>query len=294
MDDNPITPDVVNPDPSATEIAEAPTSSETYNAAETSTVVPAETVATETDQATVTRLQQDVARNNRLLSSLGIDPSSDAAERVEAGLVDPQDLLPRPVAAPAIPEHLENQSAPPSLDDIISRVQKEGGASNDDFVDALRIIQDQSIQQKNVHHQQMVNQTISDCTGAVNQVYDNAEGSQSLPDNLKEIEQQLFLSSTDNLVLEEANKTTNPNSYMNPNAYNFFANKNADRFSQLRNHYMEQGRQMALTGQTIPSNTIQPLAAGDGASPNTPGQAPITGKNWKQRGRDYMNNRAAV
>ena len=55
--------------------------------------VPAEPVEVQPDTGTVTRLQQELARQNRVLMSLGIDPASDVAEKFQRGIISRDQLL---------------------------------------------------------------------------------------------------------------------------------------------------------------------------------------------------------
>lgn len=287
-DDNPVTTDVVTPPasteaptpesggtPTATDLAPAPTE-------------PVQTGESQVDEATVTRMQQQIAKNERLLSSLGIDPSSDVADRLEAGLVTPDDLLTRYRPEPAAPtQPVEQPTGSNEVRDLIKKIQNDG-ADQDDLVKTLELVDNMSQQNQHAAEQARVQQTIAQCKDSVNTVLSKDEQHATMPEDLRAAEEQMFLASTDAHVMNEARNAPNPASYMSPNVYSFFAQKNAETLNQLRDHWINVGRQQA-TG--VPQSPVTPVSPNDGGSPNTPPPMHPNQDNWREMGKAYLNAR---
>ncbi len=84
----PVSPDEANQPPTVPEGTPQP-DTEPTNEPE-GVVTPPE--APEAPDATVERLKQQVARQNKLLGIAGIDPASDIGEQLENGLISPEDV----------------------------------------------------------------------------------------------------------------------------------------------------------------------------------------------------------
>ena len=290
-DDNLTTNDVVTPPVSH----EAPTpesgGTPTVTEQVPETTAQEQTGESQVDEATVTRMQQQMAKNDRLLNSLGIDPNSDVADRLEAGLVTPDDLLtryrPEPTALAPPPVRQPSVSEERNL---IDKIQKDG-ADQDDLVKTLELIE--KMAQKNQFHaeQAAVQSTIAQCKDSVNNVLERDSHHSQMPEDLKAVEQQMFLSSTDSVVLHEAEGAPNPASYMSPQVYSFYAKKNAENLNKLRNHWINVGKQQMTVGG---NTSIQPVSSSDGGSPNTPPPIQPNKDNWRQLGKQYMSARGIV
>ena len=257
------------------------------------TVADDTTQEPKTDDGTVTRLKQQMAENNKLLKSLGIDPDSDEAERFAAGVMSKQELLEHIGIAPT-PPATQAEAPEQKLSNILDKIKKEG-TSEQDFIDAMQTMSEMVQEQKAQSSRDNFSNTINQCVEVVNDVIGQDELHKNLPTDLQETESQMFLSSTDNLVLREAQKSKNPRSFMNAGVYSFYAEKNAERLNSLRNHWIEYGRKLQRGDQTPRSSTnVNPISPSIGAGPTATPVPKVTRDNWRQAARNYDLNQGIV
>ena len=98
------------------------------------------------DEATAERLRQQIAQNNKLLSTVGIDPASDIAARYNQGLLTEDDIL-RHVAStvqpyqqqatPQAPQGTQEPQANKSTADMLNALKQKDGISQDDIIGFL-------------------------------------------------------------------------------------------------------------------------------------------------------------
>jgi len=251
------------------------------------------------DNGAVTRLQQQVAANNSVMNALGIDPDSDIAEKFKAGIYSRQDLLEmvgiqsKPPVAPPTTQPAVYQTQD-QLQTIIDRVKTEG-AGEQDFVEAMTAIQN-TIQQANQAAQaNTMNNTLSQCANTTKAVIASQDSHTTLPQDLKAIEEQLFLAGTDNLVLREANGSQNPDAFLTPNSYGYYANKFNSGYQKLVNHYINVGRDMQKKGiAPVHQNGINPVSPQLGSGPVTPAAPVVNRTNWQQAAKNYMSRQSQV
>ena len=136
---------------------------------------------------------------------------------------------------------------------------------------------------KSIFQEEKVSQAADNCARTVQQRLKEDDLHKHLPPELQEIEDQLFLSSTDNMVMQEAKRSNNPSAYLNTDMYDFMADKNAERLQKIRDHYIELGRQNARNG--VPAGNINPIAPSVGGSPSGPSPVTSNKSNWKEMAR---------
>ena len=111
-----------------------------------------------------------------------------------------------------------------------------------------------------------------------------------LPDNVKEIESQVFLSSTDNLL---ATETKGDPRYLTAPNYGFYAGKNLERLNTLRNHWIDYGKQLQK-GTITPKPSVNPISPTVGSAPITPPETPTTIDNMAERAKAYTEQHGVV
>ena len=261
------------------------------------TVADDTTQEPKTDDGKVTRLEQQLAENNKLLQSLGIDPNSDIAERLNAGVMSKQELLEHIGIAPT-PPVTQEEAPEQKLSNILNKIKKEG-SSEQDFIDAMQTMGDMVQEIKTQGQRDNFSNNINQCVEAISTVLVQDELHKNLPADLQEIESQMFLSSTDNLVLREAQKHSGrpeeQQRFLTPASYGFYAEKNAERLNSLRNHWIEHGRKLQR-GDQMPRTTtnVNPISPSIGAGPTAAPVPKVTRDNWQQVARNYDQNQGTV
>lgn len=242
------------------------------------------------DAGKITRLEQQLSDQKRLLYSLGLDPESDVAEQLNKGLINKQDLLEQIGAiVPGKPP-----TAPPDpmqrVDDLISKIEKSGNADVPDLVETLKALKSVAVNVAQKDQAAAMDTLYKQCRNATETVINNEESHKNLPDDISEIESQIFLSSTDNLLATETN--SNPR-YLTPAAYSHYAQKNLGRLNKWRNHWIEQGKEIQRQS-TTPKPGVNPISPTTGAGPISPPKPRITLDNIDEATRNWINNQAPV
>ena len=257
---------------------------------------PKDDVTPPDDDGKLSRLEQMLAQNNQLLTALGIDSESDIAERFQKGLVSKEELLLRAgvqVPAKTEPTATEPVSAVDRFNQLQQRlkqsVSENKGITETDILavmDATSGLAKESAKaQENVDMERRFN----DCRSATLAVIDKDAMHVDLPDNIKEIESQVFLSSTDNLL---ATETKGDPRYLTAQNYSFYADKNLERLNTLRNHWIEYGRN-AKPAPPVP-NQVNPISPTVGSAPITPPETPTTLENMNERAKAYIQLHGVV
>jgi hypothetical protein len=254
------------------------------------------------DSGAVTRLEQRLAQQNQMLAGLGIDPESDIAERFQRGLVSKEELLmqvgarPTAPAQPTLPATEQKMSPMDRHRQLKQRVAKqvqEGkGILENDILEALDVMEDIAAENIEVRQEANMEQTFSKCRNATLDVIGKDELHTKAPDNIKAIEQQVFLSSTDNLLATESKGDPR---YITPDNYTFYGEKNLKRFEALRNHWIEHGRSLGSAPPAPkPGADVNPISPTTGSAPITPPETPTTLENFQDRARAYAEQHGQV
>ncbi len=224
------------------------------------------------------------------LVSLGIDPDSEKVERFNAGLITKEELLGISSTTPQQPQ--ENLSAIEKFNRHKTSVEKnirEGKTpSAEDFLMSMQLTSD--IAQEGVRAREIadMNVTLSQCESAAGSVIVDDELHKALPENIQEIEKQIFVGSTDYLM---AKQTGNDPRYFNPQAYNFYAKQNLkESFNQLRNAWIEHGKKLASAPSPPPApNQPNPISSSTGGGPMAQPQKMLKfdDGSMQQAARDY-------
>lgn len=247
-------------------------------------VEPTQAVA---DNGKAARLEQEIAAYKRVIEVMGIDPDSDVAQRVMSGVVSKDDLMRQIGAQQPAEQPQQPASAHARLQQLVERVNNDE-PTQDDFKESLQIIADLVNEQNQATEQQKVQTTLQSCAQAVTNVLHQDPVHSQMPDQLKAAEEQMFLAATDFLVGAEARKAGNPQAFLNPRVYGFYANKAAEQLGELREYYMSQGRQPIKPPTTKPVQ-VNPIAPSQGGQPvQGPPPEMITVKNMRQAANRYL------
>jgi hypothetical protein len=235
-------------------------------------------------QAKVSRLEQEHAKTANLLQQLGVDPNSDTAERFASGVLTKEDLLREigvQVPAPAQPQITPQQK----MDMAIERMKKDG-VTEADVIGVFEAVRDAQQNVQGAVAQRDFRDNLTECLTAVTNTIKADEVHSKLPDTLREIEEQIFISSTDNRLMREAQYSRNPDSYKTPQNYSRFAQQQAQRLNNLRNYYIEQGRQMERQQAAPPPQGTPPpapISPSVGSGPTVPPAQTVNRDNWKEQ-----------
>jgi hypothetical protein len=230
-----------------------------------------------------------MAEQRRFFTGLGIDPDSDIVRRYNAGIVSKKELLEHAgVILPDVPEPQAPAVESPRqrLDSMIAKLEKDGG-SVDDVVAGFKLIKESLDAEDQRRQTDSIDNKVGVCMNVAASVVRADELHSTLPPELQEIEEQMFLASTDNLALQAARGSGDTESYLNPRAYQYFAEQNGGRLNQLRNHWIEYGRKLGQNSLLpAPAGTqVTPVSAGAGPAPSTPPTTKVTQHNWKEEAR---------
>lgn len=252
------------------------------------------------DSGAVDRLKQQLAQSNQLLAALNIDPESDLAERYTKGVVSKEELLLRvnPQPQPIVTEPSQTPvSARQRLENLKRKVTQSveagKGVLETDIVEVLDVVSGITDENDHFREQTDMERHFAACRDATLAVIDKDELHNTLPEDIKEIESQVFLSSTDNLLSTQSGG--NPKSLTVKN-YDYYAYKNLnERISAYRNYWIDQGKklqQQATTKTSTPQ--VNPISPTTGSAPVVPVETPTTIENTEERARQYVENWGAV
>jgi hypothetical protein len=244
------------------------------------------------DDGKAERLEQRLAETNKMLTRLGFDPESDIAERFNAGLISKEEILMQAGVTPTAPPPKEQpSSASDKLAQLKSRVGqsvKDGkGILEGDILELLDVTTDLVAESNELQNQNSLERQFAECRDATLNVIGKDPKHTEAPDNIKDIESQMFLSSTDNLVAITGRG--DPKSITGKN-YSFYAGKNLDKLNELRNYWMEQGRKTAPQPPVPPANPVNPISPSEGGGPITPPETPTTIDNIEERAQAYIES----
>jgi hypothetical protein len=246
----------------------------------------------EEDNGKAGRLESEVAGYRKVLDTLGIDPDSDVAQKVMAGVVSKEDLVryiaPQPQVVPQPEQTDAPLTAAQKLEALLNKVDAED-PTQDDFKDSLRIINELVHEQETAQIEQRAQENFNKITEAMLAPIMDDSYHKELPDELKAAEERLFTGGTDYLVGEEARKSPNPQMYLNPKTYGFYAEQNKELYDKLREHYINVGRQQERAGIQKPQPQVQPVAPSVGGTPVTAPTEIINLNNMRQKAQEYLN-----
>jgi len=245
------------------------------------------------DAGKVTRLEQELAKYSKVMTGLGIDPESDFADRFLKGIAGKEEIaaaLGLPVQTPTIPD--PPKTADQRLRELVTKIEQEG-ASESDIKQSMQIMAEVIEAQNILQQQQRTQAVIDQCKQAVFETIGMDARHKTLPPELQEIEKQLFLSSTDAMVADAASRSTNPNSYLDPRVFKYYAEQNAAQFNKLREHWKASAPTAAP--HPHPANGIpSPLPPTTGVAPSEPAQPMVNIHNLKAVAQQYVANRRTV
>jgi hypothetical protein len=258
------------------------------NQGTTVTVEPGATAPQSVENGKAARLEQELSKMNRALKSLGVDPDSDVVDKINRGIMTWDDVLNRQQPTQQV------QPQPRRASDKLAQVYQKVHAAEptaDDFKEALAAMVDAVKDQEARESAQTTQQIVSAVKGSVYNVIDNDDLHKQLPPDLAALERDVFYSSTDHFVSDEAFKSPNPNRFFTPETYKYYAEMNANRYNKLREHYINLGRQQerqALQQPKTNQTNVVPISAGAGISPATPPVPQVTKANMKQAAEAYL------
>jgi hypothetical protein len=230
------------------------------------------------DTGKVTRLEQELATTKQLLSdTLGIDPDSDVVEKFRNGLITKEDLLGTKAAEQpksAIDRLRDHQES------VKNRLKRGEPITPDDYVNGLELTEQIAIESSQHQQENERIKLFTDCKNAAESAILKDPLHTDLPDNIKEIETQMFLGATDNLLGMEAANHSDPNGFLTPDHYKFYGNKSHERYNQLRQHWIDYGAQQATKNITSTKTNINPVTSSTGSGSTT---QPEQKFNWNEQ-----------
>jgi hypothetical protein len=245
--------------------------------------------------AKASRLQQENEKIGKVLQGLGMDPDSDFVDRYCQGLVTQEELhqrlnvgVPAPAPVQQAPEHVPTPME--KLDNLLTRVDKEG-ATEADFKEAMGTMREymgNQQQQAQLTNQELLAQQCEKTI--VDNLLSDPVHKEMPTDELKQIEQRLFVSSTDALVGAEARKTQHPERYLNPNTYDFYTKQNANDLNKLRSYYEKRGFDKGVATSRGEITPVVPISPSAGSTPVTQPTTRINASNVSSAARQYLAN----
>lgn len=244
------------------------------------------------DTGKITRLEQQISKDRQLLTLLGIDPESDVADKLQAGLITKEDLL-KQVGTQEVPGPAEVFSVD-KLTQLEEKINKEGATQQDllDTIKSIKAVANQTLQVQQVQQQSTLENRFIQCRNATQTVIDTDEMHQSLPDNIREIESQIHLSATDNLL---ATETGGGDKYLTPQAYGYYGTKNLERLNTYRNYLIELGKKMERENiNPPPKPSVNPMSPTTGGAPASPPRKKVNMDRLADEMRSYVSRQATV
>jgi hypothetical protein len=256
------------------------------------------------DNGALTRLQQQLAKTNRLLQSLGIDPDSDVPDQFAAGLIDANSLLSMvkpgvavagPQLTPAQPQ-AQQQNALAKMQEIREKAAR-GEAGPEDFAEFVDLTMQAEQERQRAAEMAATQALVDRCFSAATNVLRTDPVHVGQPEEIRQTENDLFLASTDFLINEARMRANaDPAAFMTERHYSFYGQRNLQRLQALRNHYIEVGRQQALKGiQQKPGGQVPvPVSPAMGSGPIAPPPVRPTLDTLAARTKAYMQRQIST
>ena len=246
------------------------------------------------DQGKAKRMEQELAAQRKMLSSLGVNPDSEAVRQFNAGLISREELL----GAPKVFEEQPKSAADKFNEHRVNMTKKiETGEqlTPADYLAGLEI-QSEMVQENHDLKARGDREVLIDrCINAASAVIANDELHKTLPTNIQEIETQFFVASTDSVW---GVATGGDQSKVTPENYNYYAQQNLNGpYQKLRNALIEHGRLLERgTPPTTPTPTqsVVPLSTHTGSGPAVPHAPIVKLDNLQEAARNYAKQRKAV
>lgn len=253
---------------------------------------PDSEVKPDTTEGKTTRLEQRLADQKKFLISLGIDPDSDTIDRFNAGLITKEQLLPTP-QVPQTPQ--APQTGIEKLEVHRTKIRDKIGKGQEllqqDFLESLDIMGELASDNVKITQQTNMRNLISDCERATDAVLAGDELHSVIPEDIQEIESQVFLGSTDNFLSAETHGDPH---YLTPKSYNFYGQKNIQNYRKLRNAWIDYGKSLVKGSPPEPIPQVNPISSGTGSAPMKPPEKMINIDNMGAAARAYQQNQTIV
>lgn len=240
------------------------------------------------DTGKLTRLEQQLKKQSNLLVQFGIDPDSDVADKLAAGIITKDDILGK-----TEPEKPPANKVAALKSEIQAKLNAGKGLEENDFLRLVDLLEESNQQTNQFQEQSRVEALIGQCEDAMLNHLNADQFHVKAPENIQQIEQQLFLSSTDNLLTRDAQSFGDVSSFIKPKTYGHYAAKNLERLQTYRTYLIELGKQIqmqSITGKPGPN----PVSSTTGAGPTAPPSPKINATNISEATRNYFKQRAAV
>lgn len=246
---------------------------------------PAATVPAveETDaeaEAKTQRISQDNANLRATLTKIGIDPDSDTAEQLRAGLITLDDVV--RARAPVTPQTTVSDAPAPELplDQRLSNLQSTLASQKDGEVTAgqyretqgkmLEVITGLVQANQNIVKEQEVNTQNQRVQGMIDAASDifSKEVLVNVPEDVREIATEMFLGATD--IEHVALRRQHGDNAETPEYFKHTATKVAPKFNTLIQSIYKAGQQSITAGGVPKPGVINPIPPGVGAGTPAP------------------------
>lgn len=232
-----------------------------------SDATPAAPAQVSDDSGTAMRLKQELAKKDKALRNLGIDPDSSAVDQLELGVATADDFLRKP----------QTESQQTTLAEKLNQL-KENITSDkpvtenrykQDMAAALDVVGEIVQQTDNQNRQREMEIMIDRNIAASKAQFGQSETVANLPPEIREVAEDLMLGLTD-IEVGRFSRTLPPDrvsAAMQPQVYQKMAGAATKRFEAIYAHAFKAGQNAALGNiQTNPSG-VNPLPSGGPAAP---------------------------
>ncbi|MHC4489124.1 MAG: hypothetical protein ACYSW7_08115 [Planctomycetota bacterium] len=240
------------------------------------------------DSGAKTRMGQENAALRGALHSLGIDPDGEKIRQYNADLITKEELL-GTTQSPHQPQ--ENLTAIDKLNKLkvsVNKTIEDGQAPSAlDFQKTLDLVTEVFQESAQATERAEMDAVLGQCQIATEAVIGADELHKSSPENIQAIEKQVFVGSTDCYMADQTGRDPR---YVNPKSYDFYARQNMKNFADLRNHWINHGRELEKKGvePPPPAPGVNPISTDVGGGPMSPPKVMIKmGENMAQAARDY-------
>lgn len=270
-------------------------------------------------QAAHERLKQQMSRNNKLLSSLGLDPTSDLGEQLEAGVIT-EDMVrshiqnrlgftPQPAPAPGQPGPVPQSNNPvdtaqqnlASIREQYNNEAAEGSVSletNNALLEAIQTLNDAKLEDVRNQFTADSNRRAADETvDRVLNVARSMDGYEQMEQPLQQTVDTAMIAVTGVVADREAVRLGLDPARLTPQQVEYFAQKANDQLAMLANHFIGVGEQRVKAGlRPANPNVNRPVPAGSGGNPVVPGNPFVNANlsNHKDLVRNFMASQQQV
>lgn len=245
----------------------------------------------------ISRLETELDRYKKFAQTLNIAPDSDLIDQVASGVITPEQALERTgVTKPPQPA-AQPSTAQDRIGQILAKKASNQRVNEDDIFDLAEAVREGIGEIRQGYETSSQQQLIEKCAAVTTQVLGNDALYKETPDNIKQLETDVFLASTDYQVGAEISKLPEQQQrgYYTPQTYNYYAKKNLeDGYGKLREHWINHGRELERGGNPPSNPVVNPISTNTGSAPVTAPTERPTIDNLDARAAAYIQNQGQL